>query len=143
MPTAEELADALRRTKPGPLGMIRKAQKEMTEDELLRAVLDLAKLYGWRSLHIRPARTDKGWRSPVQGDGKGFPDLLLLKEDGGRMIAAELKSDKGRLTKDQEEWLEAFYWCDAQREVWRPADWNDGTILAELSGSPRSPGEMK
>lgn len=109
----------------------------VTENQLLEAVLSLAKLYNWRTLHIRPARTEKGWRSPVQGDGKGFPDLLLLKDN--RMLVVELKAARGKLTKDQDEWLEAFYWADAEIDTWRPADWTSGKILATLkSASPAS-----
>ena len=102
---------------------------------MLRAVLDLAKVYGWRTLHIRPARTDKGWRSPVQGDGKGFPDLLLLKGDD--LIVAELKGDRFRITADQVAWMDAFEPIATLVTVWRPIDWTNGSILAELSGSPR------
>jgi hypothetical protein len=100
----------------------------VTEDDLLSAVLDLCKVYGWRTLHIRPARTDKGWRSPVQGDGKGFPDLLLLKN--GRVILAELKDARGKVSDDQWKWLDEG--MDLSR-VWRPADWHSGEILRVLS----------
>ena len=103
----------------------------MSENDLLKCVLNLAKLYGWRTYHARPAMTAKGYRTPVQGDGKGFPDLVLAKQ--GRVIFAELKSAKGTLTDAQQEWRGVLY---QYAHVWRPTDWNDGTILATLKGTP-------
>lgn len=104
----------------------------MTEDDLLRAVLDLAKVLHWRTLHIRPARTEKGWRSPVQGDGKGFPDLLLLNLN--RVLAAELKGPSGKCTEEQLEWLYAFDEAGAETRIWSPTNWHSGEILKTLSG---------
>jgi hypothetical protein len=68
-------------------------------------VIALAKLFGWRVAHFRPAQTKHGWRTPMQGD-KGFPDLVLAK--GGRVVFAELKSDKGKLSADQKDWIAAL-----------------------------------
>ena len=108
--------------------------KPMSEDDLLRAVLDLAKLYGWRSFHARPAMTAKGYRTAVSGDGKGWPDLILLKD--ADLLAIELKRDGAKATVEQQMWLEAFSLVALDATVWRPADWNDGSILAVLSGQP-------
>lgn len=87
-------------------GRKRDAGLAMPETQLQTAVIQLARLLGWRSAHFRAARTVYGWRTPVQGDGKGFPDTLLLRE--GRLIVAELKSATGRLTPEQEDWLAAW-----------------------------------
>lgn len=106
----------------------------MTENQLLEATLSLAKVYGWRTLHIRQARTEKGWRSPVQGDGKGFPDLLMCRAD--RMLAVELKGDTGHTTPEQEHWLYALDLAGAECWCWRPSDWHDGSILAALKATP-------
>lgn len=104
----------------------------MTEQQLQRAVIELARLLGWRVAHFRAAQTVNGWRTPVEGDGKGFPDLVLAR--AGRVIFAELKGAKGKLSPEQEAWLEeltggVYGWC-----VWRPADWADGTIELVLRG---------
>lgn len=94
-----------------------------SEAEFTDQVLALAKLRGWLRLHIRPARTAKGWRTPVQGDGKGFPDLLLLR--GDCLLVAELKV-KGRRTRpEQDEWLSRFERAGAATFRWTPADWKD------------------
>ena len=61
----------------------------MTEREFQRAVVELARLMGWRVHHTRPALTRAGeWRTPIQGDA-GFPDLVLCRPP--RLILAELK----------------------------------------------------
>lgn len=90
-------------------------------------VLHLAALHGWRRAHFRPARVKdrrtgkETWRTPVQGDGVGFPDLILLR--GDRLIAAELKSDTADdPPAEQVAWLEAFGAAGAETYVWRPAD---------------------
>jgi hypothetical protein len=84
-------------------------------------VIELARLHHWKVFHQRPARTAHGWRTAVQGDA-GLPDLLLLRPP--RLIIAELKSALGRVTPDQEAWLQAFALVpDVHVYVWRPADW--------------------
>lgn len=83
-------------------------------------VLELAERLGWRRAHFRPARTATGWRTAVQGDGAGFPDLVLLR--GSRLVVAELKSDTAPGPRpEQLAWLEAFEAAGAEAYVWRPA----------------------
>ncbi len=93
----------------------------MTEEDLLRAVLQLAKMNGWRTAHFRTAQIAGRYQTPVQGDGKGWPDLTLVK--AGRIIFAELKSAAGRLEPEQEIWLEMLREVpDAEVHIWRPAN---------------------
>jgi hypothetical protein len=96
----------------------------LTEGQLQQTLIEAARLYGWRVNHIRPARTEQGWRTPVQGD-VGFPDLVLAR--GGVVLFRELKSDRGRIGPGQAEWAEAI--GDAYR-IWRPADLDEA--LREL-----------
>jgi hypothetical protein len=93
----------------------------ITESEFLDQVLQYAKLRGWRSAHFRPAKTIDGWRTPVSGDGKGFPDLLLVR--GDRVIVAELKVGKNKLTLEQIAWLAAFKGANIPAFVWTPGEW--------------------
>ena len=113
----------------------------MTENTLLSAVLSLAELFGWRTLHIRPAMTEHGWRSPVQGDGKGFPDVLAIR--GDRILAAELKSDQGRLTDEQRAWLDVLAQAGVETHLWRPEHWQDGSIADHLKRSTNPTTEAK
>lgn len=107
----------------------------MTEMEFQRQVTDLATIFGWSWAHFRPAQTAKGWRTPVSGPlGKGFPDLILVRERDRRLIFAELKADKGRLTDEQAAVLSALGELEGpdrgpletqvQVVVWRPVDFD-------------------
>lgn len=106
----------------------------MNERELQKGVIDCARLFGWRVAHFRPAQTARGWRTPVEADGAGFPDLVLVRD--GRLIFAELKGDSGRLSEAQTAWLVALevvnvaHVCGPCIEVyrWKPADWTSGRI---------------
>ena len=92
------------------------------EADFQRAITDLAELCGWRWIHHRPARTSKGWRTPVEGShAAGFPDLLLCGRS--RVLYVEVKSERGRLSPAQEEWIEALRAAGQDVRVWRPSDW--------------------
>lgn len=92
-------------------------------------VLSVAKLLGWRVAHFRPARTAKGWRTPVAADGKGFPDLVLVKH---RTLFVELKTDKGKEAPEQVYWRCALRYAGQEAVVWRPSMWRE--IVAVLGG---------
>lgn len=89
----------------------------MSEDDFKQRVIDTAKTHGWMVVHYRPAKTRKGYRTPLQGD-KGCPDLILARDSV--VLLAELKTDTGRVTPEQKQWLYhlGVYGC-----VWRPRDW--------------------
>lgn len=93
----------------------------ISEKDFLKQIIDLAHIYHWKVAHFRAAQTKHGWRTAVQGDGKGFPDLILARK--GRIIVAELKTEKGRLTTEQKEWLDLF--SDVLTvDIWRPSDFD-------------------
>jgi hypothetical protein len=92
----------------------------VTERDWQRQVTDAAELFGWTWAHFRPARTDRGWRTPVSGpSGAGFPDLVLAR--GDRLILAELKAEGGRLTPEQRDVLDVLRQA-VECHVWRPTD---------------------
>ena len=93
----------------------------MTEAQLQSAIVDLAHALGYRAAHFRPALTSKGWRTPVSADGKGFPDLNLVKKD--RVVYIECKSEKGKLSLAQKEWELAIRTSGAEYYLFRPSDW--------------------
>lgn len=107
----------------------------MTERELQDAVIECAQLLGWRVAHFRPAETAKGWRTPVQADGKGYPDMTLVHRRQRRLLFVELKAEKGSVSEEQARWLEDLLLCSGDRvavHVWRPADWISGDIERAL-----------
>jgi hypothetical protein len=90
-----------------------------SESGFQKAVIDLAHLRGWICHHARPAQTNKGWRTPIQGDA-GFPDLVMAR--GSRVVVAELKSDTGRVSPHQAEWLARLSHALTDVHVWSPKD---------------------
>jgi hypothetical protein len=83
-------------------------------------IISLAKWHKWFVYHTRPGMMKSGrWSTPMTGD-VGFPDLILLR--GYHSIAAELKSEKGKVTPSQQAWLDAFINAGYRGCVWRPRD---------------------
>lgn len=103
----------------------------MTEDDLLRTVLDMAKRMGVMTAHFRRAQSQTGrWLTAVQGDGKGYPDLTIVGKGG--VLFRELKAAKGALKPEQKAWLAALEEAGADVGTWRPADLHSGRIEAEI-----------
>ena len=100
-----------------------------------RRVIDLAHFWGWRVAHFRPAQNARGdWRTAVAGDGKGLPDLVLVRD--GALIFAELKRQDGKVSPEQKTWLEELNKTPGVTVcVWRPADWQ---LIVELLGAKGS-----
>jgi hypothetical protein len=103
---------------------------KMSEAELQDAVIEMAQAFKWRVAHFRsvPVKHADGrvtYQTPVQADGAGFPDLVLVRE---RVIFAELKSDTGRTSAAQQDWLFALSHAGAECHIWYPRYLRDGTI---------------
>lgn len=97
----------------------------MTEEELGQEVEKLLELFGWLWCHFRPARTRDGWRTAITGH-KGFPDYFAVKST--RTVAIELKSEKGKVTNEQQIWLTALAATKTEVYLWRPRDLKSGAI---------------
>jgi hypothetical protein len=96
----------------------------MSESAFTRLVIALAKRLGWHPVHHAKGMTSKGrWVTAMWGDGKGFPDLFLLR--GHRSLYVELKAEDGRLKPEQEEWLCRLAFAGHETAVWRPSDWDE------------------
>jgi excisionase family DNA binding protein len=68
--------------------------------------------------HFRPGRTAHGWRTAVEGDGKGFPDLLLVHPDAGFVWFVELKRDDNKgLQPEQAMWRESLIAAGAVHRI--------------------------
>lgn len=99
-------------------------QHQMSESELLRCVIEAAGYLGWRTYHT--------WTS--LHSAAGFPDLVLVSVRQRRVIYAELKAARGIVSADQRAWLDDLRAAGGEAHIWRPADWNDGTIERVLCG---------
>ena len=91
-----------------------------SEKEFSAAVVEYARLCGWRVY-----RTWRSDHSPA-----GFPDLTMTR--GGKLFFAELKAERGRVSPEQQGWLEALRDVIPHTDyphrwirvfLWRPSDW--------------------
>lgn len=71
-------------------------QPKISEKLFQAQVKKAALINGWRFYH-----TWNSFRSVA-----GFPDCVLVHAKKGRLIFAELKSDDGKVTREQQEWLD-------------------------------------
>lgn len=109
------------------------APATMDERQFQSAVIDAAHTFGWMVAAFRPAQTAHGWRTPVQGDGKGWPDLVLVHPERRLVWFRELKVGKrAKLDPAQRRWAEVLDDAGANWLVWRPDFWPE--IIHQLSG---------
>lgn len=97
----------------------------MLEKDFQTGVLKLAQFHGFT---LRYHTHDSRRSAP------GFPDLVLVNTRTGRVLFRELKTNKGRVSPEQSEWLDGLTACGMDAAVWRPNDLDDGRVLAELRG---------
>jgi len=108
---------------------------KQSENDFQNTIIELAQRLGWKVAHFRGVRIQRRdgtvyYQTPVQADGAGWPDLVLV-HPSGRIIFAEVKSETGRLSKEQEMWLSLLAITQEEVHVWRPSDWDN--IVALLS----------
>jgi hypothetical protein len=106
--------------------------KAGSEAAFQRQIEQLAGFYGWTTYHTHDSRRS----------APGFPDLVLVRPP--ELIFAELKTDKGRIRPEQQQWLTMLYEVSVAVEravsrgpvsdeldpridtyVWRPRDFDD------------------
>jgi hypothetical protein len=87
----------------------------LLEAEWQRQVIELAELYGWFVYHTYESRRSN----------PGWPDLVLARPTTGELIFVELKTDKGRLRREQQTWLRLLEDCNQEVHVWRPRDFDE------------------
>jgi VRR-NUC domain len=110
----------------------------LTEAGFQEQVVGLAKLLGWRHLHVRRS-IGKARRWVTATNVVGWPDLLLWHERQRRVLAAELKADGGKASAEQLFVLASLHRAGIETAIWRPADWPD--IEAMLRRRPAEPPE--
>jgi hypothetical protein len=92
----------------------------MLEREFATQVEHLLDLFGWLWKHDEPAVRQSGkWATSFRG-ARGFPDYVATRD--GRLVFAEIKNEKGRLTTEQVQWLTHLGNTTAEVYTWRPND---------------------
>lgn len=89
----------------------------MTEAEFQQQIIDTARLLGWKAYHTFDSRRSE----------PGFPDLVLVRD---RIVYLEVKSETGRVSAEQGEWLAAINAAGGSALVVRPSQWDE--IVASL-----------
>ena len=97
----------------------------MTEQELQSSVECLARRYGYIYYHTHDSRHSAA----------GFPDLVLVRS--GRTIFAECKSENGKLTPEQNVWIEALVIAGNEVYVWYPKHLSEIADILSLWEPPR------
>lgn len=89
----------------------------VTEAAWMAQIIHLARLLGYTRVY----HTNDSRRS-----APGFPDLVLARPAGprgpARVVAIEVKTEGGRVTSDQEAWLDVLSAAGIPAVVARPAD---------------------
>lgn len=99
----------------------------MSEDDLKRTVIDMCRALGLLVAHFRPAQIRPGvWVTPVEADGKGFPDLVAVGPGG--VLFAELKAAGKYPEPEQRRWINALSNAGADIRIWQPKHLHSGGI---------------
>ena len=93
----------------------------LSEASLQRLVTDMCDLMRLRWHHETDSRRSK----------PGFPDLVIVGPGG--VLYRELKAQKGRVRREQKQWLADLTAAGADAQIWRPTDWENQTIYNQLN----------
>lgn len=102
-----------------------------TEKQWQSWVIRQAMLLGFAHYHAPDNKPDPT-TGKVQMIVAGFPDLVMVK--GNRLIFAELKREKGKVTEAQKVWLKRLEATGAECYLWRPSQWQE--VLDILENKP-------
>jgi hypothetical protein len=86
-------------------------RRAASEKEFQAQVVELARRRGWRIYHPFDSRRSN----------PGFLDLVLVR--GNRLIFAEVQAQRGKVSPQQDAWLDALDLTGAECYIWRPTDW--------------------
>jgi hypothetical protein len=83
----------------------------------------------WRIYHTRMSK----------GSHAGFPDLVLVRPP--RLVFVELKTETGKLTRAQEDWMDDLAMCGAWHN--RPPPGHLGTVIETYIWRPSARDEIQ
>lgn len=92
----------------------------MSEDDLMRRIQRLCRDLGLLAYHTHDSR----------GSAPGYPDWHIVGRT--RSLFRECKTEAGKTTKDQDEWISRLLAVGYDVDVWRPRDLFNGRIQREL-----------
>ena len=100
----------------------------ITEAELQKEVISFLHSLGYKILVTGAARIGHGEKeryiTPYRANGKGFPDVFAVKPGAKYpIIALELKSDVGKASPEQVEWLLRLALCGVHTGIVTPELW--------------------
>jgi VRR-NUC domain len=103
---------------------IAKKPEDWSEQEwdgvLFRGDKAVAAMLGWR-LRYHTLRS--------KGSQSGFPDRVLVRD---RVVYVETKSEKGKPSDAQIDWLDGLTKAGSECYLWRPSDWDEaGRVLSK------------
>lgn len=95
-----------------------------SEKEFQARLIAFARSRGWSMIaHFRPARVmrrgKETYETPIGEDGRGFVDLVMLRE---RMVTIEAKVKKNKRSPDQLKWAAALQKAGVEYYCFYPRD---------------------
>lgn len=89
----------------------RQSARRESEAEFQGAVVNLARTWHWLVYHTFDSRHSEA----------GFLDLTCVRAP--ELLIVELKTEKGRVSDAQQNWIDQLVGCGVEVHVWRPSDW--------------------
>lgn len=87
--------------------------RKVSERELQRTVTEALRLHSYLVFHDLDSR----------GNAPGLPDVIAVHPSTGSLLFIELKTEKGRVSKQQEAWAHALQGATSpEYHLWRPSD---------------------
>lgn len=101
---------------------------QMSENQFREQVVAAARNRGWLVYFHDTNRptyevVDDRRRKNRSMGTPGFPDLTMTK--GQRLVFAELKVKRNKLTDSQWAWRDAIETTGSEYYIWRPSDWDE------------------
>jgi hypothetical protein len=86
------------------------------EKDWQHTIVEAAQVLGYRVYHTRLS----------VGSSAGYPDLTIVgrsPKDRPRCIFAEVKTERGKVSESQADWITWLQECGFEAYIWRPSDW--------------------
>lgn len=101
--------------------------RAVTESAYQAQIVDFADRRRWVSMHVHRSRVGDRVVTTTGLDGTGWPDLTCFRPP--RRVAIEVKRELGKLTPEQEAWLEILAASGFETLVARPSNWDEVVAL--------------